>query len=695
MKYLSTVIVIVMSILPLSAQTDSTLKDQAIAQMNYHVLSMTRIIHDRTLQTLDYELDQLLNNLTVEHIVTLPEIKEFRSSLMRNIHRFQLTAHEKELMNKIFEIQRKNMVWEATSNALNSTMILTNTSSAKQAAFYGLLSIARGAVDYNVRSNQQNIEELKAMWELKKVDLKTINDLRVDAFSTIYNIYKRFNLKEENRLVESDAELFADIIYDTDEGRQLRRLIDNKEKFKNFTDYDYYLGMSLLSVKGYEAAQPYLKSYIRKYDKSPMFRANDKSAFVYLSQLAYEELSHEQADSLLKKVINIIPNNGVAMIQSSLTYLEYDMKQEAFNLLRKCLDNPLISDKGSIVMLLSSLKDEISAYPDIWQSIRESIYSLKGLDINSYLAFINIDESKNIFSELQKIIKIKRGINKKAFFKSSLDDEIDLQINNSFIVDLSSVDIYYETVSANSITINQNRKEFTEGTYNRSFLMEKISYFQSNPSLIYNFFTSMESEDVFCIRKDIDISKNINEYEGMELCDRKTAKKLKRILKSKSSDNYTIKSSSPDKNVLIKVFNLDHINTTEYWKELNYIPFYGSYKNLKAAYNRYKVYSASTDMDTGKWNICFKGDSLKYAKLPEFEQEKTCFRVVFDGMAPIIVTYIYDNVQNMIIPFSVNANGKEKFINPSSLVSYIPETKHEKQEAWWQKLMFWKKKITK
>ena len=60
-------------ILPAYAQdkTRNSKKDNVIVQMNYCINSLTNIIHNKSMSVLEHELDQLVNNLTMEQIIGL------------------------------------------------------------------------------------------------------------------------------------------------------------------------------------------------------------------------------------------------------------------------------------------------------------------------------------------------------------------------------------------------------------------------------------------------------------------------------------------------------------------------------------------------------------------------------------------------------------------------------------------------
>lgn len=86
-----------------------TTSENVVAQMNYCIYSLTNIIDNKSMTVLEHETDQLTSNLTVENIIGLYEINDFRQDLLDALGRFQITEEERSLMRRIQSIQRDNM----------------------------------------------------------------------------------------------------------------------------------------------------------------------------------------------------------------------------------------------------------------------------------------------------------------------------------------------------------------------------------------------------------------------------------------------------------------------------------------------------------------------------------------------------------------------------------------------------------
>lgn len=672
-------------------------QELAIAQMNHHIVSMSRIIRDKSFETLDDELSQLLNNLTIEHIVNFPEIKDLRNELMIKVQELQITAQERNILRRIQELKRQNMVWQSTASALSPAMILTQGGGGKQMAFYTLLTIARGAAEYKANVGYQNLEEFEALWELRKSDLEDIKELRTTAFSSIYELYRRLGLKEELRMVEDDADLYADILSEPNPNKALRRMEDNAPLFSHLLDYEYHLGMLHLAVNGYDSAKPHFEAYLTKYANNPIFRRDEKSAYIYLAKLTYETLTEDETDKLVNEVIRIIPNNGVASIQCVLKYLTEGEEIKAFELLRKAIDNPNISDKNALLILVANSAPEIKKYPELWSDIQASIQSCKGLDLNGFIPYLTCLSKEKIIQELDKVIKIEGNTHRNFIFgKKVLNKNYEINISTNYAADLSSLHTYYEIKDDDNISISQNRLTYSNGIISRDKLLKKVPEFKDSPSLIYNFFTSLCKNEYFSVRKDLDPTKEIYYYSGMESIGSKSHKSIKKIIKKNIKyDYYTIKCKKPI-NRVIQAYNLDSIHTKEYWSGWNYVPVIGAVKNYKSVIQRFSE-SAPQQIDTTQLQISFKGDNLAYIPSTKYKEESNCIRVVINGAVQSIITYIYDHQSDKIIPFSLSTNGHTFMLideNKLTASDTMPSTEivsnaEKRQENWIKR--YWKK----
>lgn len=144
------------------------------------------------MSVLEHESDQIVNNLTMEQITGLYDVRDFRVDLLDAISKFEITEEERALLKRIHTMKNNNLKWSALSNALDPTMLLVGNAGpgmGYQLVFQTLLSAARTTVEYNALKGDQNIEQLQSLWELRKSDLEQINEVRKNAINIVFNLY--------------------------------------------------------------------------------------------------------------------------------------------------------------------------------------------------------------------------------------------------------------------------------------------------------------------------------------------------------------------------------------------------------------------------------------------------------------------------------------------------------------------------
>lgn len=84
-------------------------KVNVISQMNFCISTLTNIISNKSMSVLEHESNQLVNNLTMEQIVGLPDIKDFRIDLLDAISKFEITEEERALMRRLNSMKRRTL----------------------------------------------------------------------------------------------------------------------------------------------------------------------------------------------------------------------------------------------------------------------------------------------------------------------------------------------------------------------------------------------------------------------------------------------------------------------------------------------------------------------------------------------------------------------------------------------------------
>ena len=602
----------------LCAQHDEKVvaNEQVIAQMNYCINSLTNIVHNKSMIVLEHEIDQLINNLTMEQIIGLYEIAEFRSQLLEHISLLQITEEERNIIKRVNSMKRDNLMSSSISNALNPTMLIFSGRTGVQVGFQALLTLARTAVEFKSAQGEQNIEELQAMWDLKKDDLKEFMSLRKDALDLVFKLYQKYNLNENDRLTEASATNFNKIIMEVDPYKRMRLLLDNNDMYGRLMDYHYHLGMTYIDIDDYQSARPILNQYLNMYNQSPIFRYDEKTGCVVLSKLTFEKnLDDAETEALIQKVLINLPNNGAALLQCALIYFDdLNNPSKAFHLLRAGIDNISLTDKDAVMMLITNLLPEIKKHPEIHSQIVAAISKCKEIDINSYISFIVNNRDDKMWGTLAETIKLE-DVYKKPWYRwftgREYHKKTEILFPDNFSTDIDNIQIFIEKHGKDKLKIEQNSQLFVDA-FKKEHALKKVSCFKSNKSLIYIFLDPLGG-DFFSVKKGLDYEKiKMFDYPGMDNFVL-TESDLKDIVtfckKNKGRNNqFTIIKSQNKKNR--KSLKLKQVD----------LPYFdNAYSDSVISEAHIDDYNPST-LIGHKFRLHFVGDSLMYQPSPFYQQ---------------------------------------------------------------------------
>ena len=551
-SFLSIVLLILSSLVCVNARNidahNPNQQELVIAQMNYCINSLTNIIENNSIEVLDHELDQLLNNLTMKELVGLDEVARFRISLLQNINSLQITNEERELLKRIQFKNRKLKKWDAISNALNGVLFILPGNSgsvstkavAIQTASLALFTAARTAIEYKRTGIQSDIEEMRQMWELRKSDLNTFTAQRKSALELVISLFQKYNLDEKDRLTEESCKRFNEIITTNDPHTRIRRLNDEKNSYSKMMDFYYHLGMAYIDVNDYKTAKPLFLKYLQMYKNAPIFRYDEKSGCIALAMLSFDkELSDSKREELIKSALENLPNNGAALVQCAIHRMAQQNRiNDAYNLLRMGIDRTSISDKDLIIDTTITLLENIKKYPSVYKDICTAIEGCNDISLTSYVSYLISSNQLTRLSELfifldrkpEENFSLKKYLNQftklnhymqmvpligKYFFWDEIyesiyesirsADDLYIYISNKYRYELSDFEIYQENQDKNTMKIIKNIHTDIDA-FTHEDIMDELDFLENYEELFWSLFTKI-GPDNYKVKPTINISK--------------------------------------------------------------------------------------------------------------------------------------------------------------------------------------------
>lgn len=519
-------VLVILSVLTSKAAPNAS-QENIVAQMNYCMNAMTNIIEDQSMVTLQHESDQILNNLTMEGIAGLWEIQDFRSNLIEALGKFTITAEERQLTKRIQSIRRDNMKWQALSNALSPTMVMT--SNRYSGAFNILTTAARSIIEYNVARGEQSIEELRENWNLREQDLTVIKELRREAHAIIYDLFTKYHLKESQRLTEESSKEFHKLISEKDCDARIRKMNDKKGVYAEIAEYYYYLGMAYLDNGNYALAKDNFDKYLRLYSLAPIFRHDEMSGCIALAKLSNEQnLSHQQKQNFIDIALNNLPGNSPAVLQCALEYFQMKEFEKGYQLIRSGIDDPNASDRSLLLMAAINLLPQMKSYNQTYTDVIRAIGHLSSMDSRSFFTYV-VNANSYAWSKgnLVNLVSFE-NIGKMVFNWHSLfaiwggntDRKLDCDISIVLPMYVSynqgDFRVYIEEHGNDELIVQELKVNYKDAVSIEK--VNKVDCFKSNMGLKYLFLTPVDKdEQSFMVKPNLDYEKIKNgEMKGMQ-----------------------------------------------------------------------------------------------------------------------------------------------------------------------------------
>ncbi len=672
-----------------NSDTASVNKDMVIAQMNYCINSLTNIINNKSMVVFEHETDQLINNLTMEHIGDLYEVADFRSSLLEIIGNLQITEEERNILKRTNAMKKDALLWQSLSSALDPTLLLTGGAGGPQVAFMALLTVARTAVEYKSAQADQNIGELQAMWELRKEDMKEFIQLRKKALDLEYSLYRKYKLSESDRLTEQTATKLSDICSENNPQKRLRLLLDNQETYNHLSEYQYHIGMAYIDLNQYSMAKPYLLRYIEMYQSTPIFRYDEKSGCVALAILTCDpDITNEDRKNLIKSALSNLPSNGTALVQCVLSYLR-DLKdpQSAYNLLRMGIDNPNMDNKNLMVMLATNIIHDIKRYPNLHTTIISAVDSSNDLNLSSIVAFTSNNQPDDMIAKSRELITF-YNVSEHPWYglwtwgELSFNENLEIGISSKYRFNKKDIQVYHEFIKDNKLNIIQRKLEFKDGM-TKKYIQNEVDCFKSNTNLMYLFVTPISNDEVYRIKENLDYSKiKTGEFRGLAEFTL-TEDDLEDIVQFCQDHEL---SDSNFYSLITETFDCDTKMNIKNYTQPNIL------SNLTEE-NKRKLFITKQD------TIFFNGENLAYTPYFQSVYPENTLKIVFNGTTPIVFTYAFNtNNRTEMNLYSVETNEGITYTNIESIAEKLKKqneikplpkkesTLAEEISDWWNKI---------
>lgn len=370
--------------------------DQQKAAMlaNECIYTLTRVIRSNSKFAYEDEQFKLNNVLSWEGVPSMESVVTFRSILQTELNKLVINEIEKERFLKKKEKRDNAAARNALLGAVSSVQLNVNLVSIISNV---VLTTARTLMDYNAKKEESAAELDDQLWELSKTEMGSVTILRNSAFGVLSEAFGKYDIKECMRLTEDNVNEFLNILEQRDLVLKQNQLQNKEAVYQFFPPYWYELGCAYLDLYKLDTIENAIDlpmawkafgRYEKMSEKYKLYRYDSNLGMIALFQLQYQnDLSDEQKEALIQKVMFNIKNNGNAYLLCALNYWKMGKVNEAYRLMSDCLSNNKITASDEMILTSAAswymLKDK-----KIKDYFVRSLAQADNIGVNAYLTFL-------------------------------------------------------------------------------------------------------------------------------------------------------------------------------------------------------------------------------------------------------------------------------------------------------------------
>jgi len=392
----------------------SNIEQQKAAMLaNECIYTLTRVIRSNNKLAYEDEQFKLNNVLSWEGVPSMESVITFRQLLQTELNKLVINEIEKERFLKKKEKRDNAAARNALLGAVSSVQLNVNLVSIVSNV---VLTTARTLMDYNAKKEESAAELDDQLWELSKTEMGSVTNLRNSAFGVLTEAFGKFEIKECMRLTEDNVGEFLDILGQRDMVIKQKQLLNKESVYQFFPPYWYEMGCAYLDLYKLDTVNNTLSlpkawkafdRYERMSEKFKLYRYDNNLGMIALFRLQYQkDLSDEQKEALIQKVMFNIKNNGNAYLLCAFNYLEMGKVNEAYRLMSDCLSNNKMTASDEMILTSAAywylLKDK-----NIKDYFIRSLAQANNIGVNAYLSFLYVvRKDKDVdFYQLRRVLQ--------------------------------------------------------------------------------------------------------------------------------------------------------------------------------------------------------------------------------------------------------------------------------------------------
>lgn len=415
---------------------------KAAYALNLCTVSVSQIIAYDDINILEQEYEAILNNLNLQEMPKDQALLNILNHLLDTITFFRIQEGDKVFIDRQYQHQIKNAIWEAVP----SLSIFTNWSDPLSIA----TTVGMSYMHYRRRKASYILERDFQEWQLERAAIDQLNNLQRELFDTSWRLADTYNFDDKFRLTERQIKQYNEILTDSDSRRRYERLESIADNFHAYPPYWYFLGHAALEIiSDDKSGERFLND-----DQRSQLICNAQKAFDHLlkdelynilredpivSACALEYIDtldakkeKEKIEQLIHKAYDKAGNAYDIWELCALAYLRIDKIEDACRLLRRLVNEDYNAEVNA--QLLSSLYMKIYVYSNSEKAL-DDYELLASRSVDYYLFPVPEERTPEAYDECQdEFLRHKRHSTKEHYGLVLLNyvKESRLQFNNLY-----------------------------------------------------------------------------------------------------------------------------------------------------------------------------------------------------------------------------------------------------------------------
>ena len=387
---------------------------KAAYALNMCTVSVSQIVDYNDSYILEQEYDAILNNLNLEQIPKDEALLKTLVELLNTITFFKIQEIKKEQIEKKYQEQMKNAIW----NAIPNLGVIVTSGNPVAIGVSLATQIGAGYMNYRKAKAQTGIAKADSEIELQIAAIEQFNALKRELFTTAWRLADHYGFDDRLRITERQIEQYNNILLDSDELRKYARLEAIQDKFQAYPPFWYFFGHTAAYIaevsEDKETRATYIekaKSHFSHYEMMNGFNILREDHLTVSFALEFIDLlllddnwDGQQINRLLVSAIDKSGNEFDLLQLCAITSLRVGNRNIAKRILKQLVNEDY--NKTVNAQLLSCIYVQERNYPE---------YEVLGMRVAAQYLFPmpsrdenDVDELKERFEESQrKLLKEK------------------------------------------------------------------------------------------------------------------------------------------------------------------------------------------------------------------------------------------------------------------------------------------------